>query len=70
MKRQLLAQASAASFPDVLYEQGGREQQQSEMERVFARYFWDIVSEWNPCFDEHGNVRFLWDEDVGPMTWK
>ena len=35
------------------------------MERVFARYFGDLVSEWNPCFDEHGNARFLWDEDVG-----
>ena len=65
VKRQLLAHASAASFPDVLYEQGGHAQQQSEMERVFARYFGDLVSKWNPCFDEHGNVRFLWDEDVG-----
>ena len=64
-KRELRAQASAASSPDVLYEQNGHNQQQSEMERVFARYFGELVSEWNPCFDEEGNARFVWDEDVG-----
>ena len=56
VKRKLLPQSSAASIPDVLYEQGGHKQQQSEM---------NLVSEWNPCFDEHGNVRYFWDEDVG-----
>ena len=64
-KRELRAQASAMSFPDVLYEQNGHKQQQSEMERVVARYFGELVSEWNPCFDGRSNVRFVWDEDGG-----
>ena len=61
VKRKLLPQTSAASFPDVLYEQGGHKQQRSEMECVFSRYFGDLVSECNPCFDEHGNARCVWD---------
>ena len=46
VKRALLPQASAVNLPGVLCEQGGHEQQQSEMERVFLRYFGDLVSEW------------------------
>ena len=65
VKRKLLPQTSAASFPDVFYGQGGHKQQLSDMERIFSRYFGNFVSEWNLCFDEHGNVRYLWDEDVG-----
>ena len=24
-----------------------------------------MVSEWNPCFDDDGRFRYVWDEDVG-----
>ena len=40
-------------------------QNQSDMERVFAEYFGDLVSEWNPCCDDEGKVRFFWDDGVG-----
>ena len=40
-------------------------QNQSDMERVFGEYFGDLVSEWNPCCDDEGKVRFFWDEEVG-----
>ena len=65
MNRELLPQASAFSFPDVLYERDGHKQQQGEMERVFPRYFGDLVCEWDPSFDAQGNVRYFWGEDVG-----
>ena len=29
------------------------------------RVFFDLVSEWNPCFSEDGEARFQWDEEVG-----
>ena len=32
---------------------------------MFAEYFKDLVSEWNPCYDHNGNARFKWDEDIG-----
>ena len=37
----------------------------AEKEKEFAQYFADLVSEWNPCFDEDGVARFQWDEGVG-----
>ena len=36
-----------------------------EKEAEFWEYFHDKASEWNPCFGEDGDVRFLWGEDVG-----
>ncbi len=62
---KLREQVSAVGFPDVHYERNGDTQKQSEMERVFAAYFGDLVSEWNPCFGEDGGARYFWDEDVG-----
>ena len=41
------------------------------MERAFAAYFGDLVSEWDPCCDDDddGKVRFLWDERSALTTW-
>ena len=52
-------------IPGTRTEQNAHVQNQSDMERVFADYFGDLVSEWNPCYDDDGNVRYKWDEDVG-----
>ena len=35
------------------------------MEKKIGAYFCDLVSEWNPCFSEDGEARFLWDDAVG-----
>ena len=34
-------------------------------EIAFWMYFKDRVSEWNPCFGDDEEVRFLWDREVG-----
>ena len=39
-------------------------QSQADMEKEFHEYFGGLVREWNPCFDEDGRARFVWDESV------
>ena len=52
-------------MPDTRQEHNAHVQKQSDMEHAFAAYFGDLVSEWNPCCDDDGKVRFLWDEELG-----
>ena len=40
-------------------------QTQSWLETQFAKFFKGIVSEWNPCFTEDGQLRYRWDEELG-----
>ena len=38
---------------------------QSRLESQFASFFEGVVSEWNPCYDEGGRLRYRWDDDLG-----
>ena len=38
---------------------------QSSLEQKFAEFFAGVVSEWNPCYDNHGRWRYRWDDDIG-----
>ena len=40
-------------------------QKRSDAENAFWEYFQRLVSEWNPCFDDEGRFRYVWDGDVG-----
>jgi len=48
-----------------LGERHAGEQSQKAMEEVFGVFFDRLVSEWNPCRDAQGNLRFHWDEELG-----
>ena len=63
--RLLKPSESCRPIPGTREEHNAHVQNQSDMERVFADYFSELVSEWNPCYDDDGNARFRWDEDVG-----
>ena len=39
-------------------------QSQRAMEHEFAQHYKDVVSEWNPCYDEHGRPKSVWDDDL------
>ena len=62
---QLRAQASEVDATRGKYDHNSDVQSQAQMEHVFAEYFGGLVSEWNPCYDADGNVRYFWDEEVG-----
>jgi len=64
-RRELRQRQTAPKLPDSGQDHGVGLQNQSDMERAFARFFGDPVSEWNPCYDDGGCRRFLWDQDVG-----
>ena len=64
-RRLLKVSETLRPMPDVRDEHNAHVQNQSDMERIFAEYFGDLVSEWNPCCGDDGEVRFFWDEDVG-----
>ena len=42
---------------------------EKESQRVLEKRFWSLfgerVSEWNPCFDEDGHVRYEWNAEIG-----
>ncbi|MCP4741220.1 MAG: hypothetical protein GY871_03180, partial [Actinomycetales bacterium] len=57
--------ADAAAVADSVFGFDDHAGARAEKEVEFARYFERVVSEWNPCFDEDGNARFQWDDDVG-----
>ena len=40
-------------------------QLQTVLEREFADFFGEIVSEWNPCYDADGHWRYKWDDEIG-----
>ena len=52
------------AVPDTRRGHNAKVDDQSHMERVFAEYFGGLVSEWNPCCDDNGNVRYKWDQEV------
>ena len=37
----------------------------SEKEKEFWQYFQRLVTSWNPCYDDEGRFRYVWDEEVG-----
>ena len=47
-----------------MYDRNASVQLQAQAEQDLAEYFEAMVSEWNPCFDEVGNHKFFWDEEV------
>jgi len=66
--RRVLCQnpsAASAGLPDNFREATKHVEAQSVKEREFHDYFGPLVSEWNPCRDDHGSYRFFWDEEVG-----
>ena len=65
LSRQLRAQASEEDATRGKYDHNSDVQTQAQMEHVFAEYFGGRVSEWNPCYDADGNVRYFLDGGVG-----
>ena len=65
LSRQLRAQASEVDATRGKYDHNSDVQLQAQTKHVFAEYFGGLVSEWNPCYDADGNVRYFWDEEVG-----
>ena len=63
--RVLAREGTLPRLPENMRERNAEVQSQSAMEAAFAEYFGELVSEWNPLFDERGRMRFLWHEDVG-----
>jgi len=67
--RTLRIQRSTASVPDA--ENAGavgesvKAEKRSDKEEEFWQYFKKLVFEWNPCFDDDGRFRYVWDEEVG-----
>ena len=53
------------SMPQNLARRSEETESQTALEKRFWRIFGDRVSEWNPCFDDQGGVRFRWDAEVG-----
>ena len=62
-KRELKLSETYRPTLDNRHEHNAHVQNQSDMERAFAAYFGDLVSECNPCCDDEGNARFLCGED-------
>ena len=56
---------AAPQLPWNLGERHAGEQSQKAMEEVFGVFFDRLVSEWNPCRDAQGNLRFHWDAELG-----
>ena len=63
-KRRVLKSETLRCVPDTRRGHNAKVEDQSHMERVFAAYFSELVSEWNPCCDDNGNVRYKWDQEV------
>ncbi len=40
-------------------------EKQSEKEIEFWEYFGRLICEWNPCRDDEGEFRYVWDAEVG-----
>ncbi len=63
-------QAAAAgrvpmSVKNVEEDRDGGPQSLKDQEAKFWAFFGDKISEWNPCFDDHGKCRFDWDAEIG-----
>ncbi len=67
--RLLKVQRSTASVPDAPNardaENAEKTEKRSDKEDQFWEYFKNLVYEWNPCFDDNGRFRYVWDEEVG-----
>jgi hypothetical protein len=50
---------------DFLKERNVETHKQSDLEVVFQDFFEGMVSVWNPCHDDDGQCRYLWDEEIG-----
>ena len=55
----------SAALPENLQGKGNDVESQRQKEEEFWAYFGRLVSEWNPCFDEDGMLRYVWDDEVG-----
>ena len=55
----------SAELPENLQNKTKDVESQRQKEDEFWAYFGRLVSEWNPCFDDDGMCRYVWDEEVG-----
>jgi hypothetical protein len=64
-----LQHSTASSIPEpqnaMLAEDKLKVDSRSDKEEEFWKFFKDLVSEWNPCYDDEGRFRYVWDEEVG-----
>ena len=63
--RRVLKPTPSAALPENLREKAKDVESQRQKEEEFWAYFGRLVSEWNPCFDDDGEFRYVWDAEVG-----
>ena len=61
----ILEARPSAELPENLQNKTKDVESQRQKEDEFWAYFGRLVSEWNPCFDDDGMCRYVWDEEVG-----
>ena len=63
--RRALRVEKSAEAPENVKDFRGPFESQRQKEEEFCDYFGKLVSEWNPCRDDEGQFRYVWDEEVG-----